>query len=169
MTTDEQFFSFTVKTQFESKRRFDQCGIVMYLDSENWLKASIEYENEAFQHLGSVVTNNGYSDWATTEIDASIKSMWYRLSAERMITALNAPPTAYIFPRCAYVICSMAIKPYVSAYMPAAPRILRLRQFSPTCRLLNANGFHMMASSRIHEDAFHFVVILYTLSCIHEV
>jgi hypothetical protein len=27
----------------------------------------------------------------------------------------------------------------------------------------------MMASSRIHEDAFHFVVILYTLSCIHEV
>ena len=80
MTTDEQFFSFTVKTQFESKCRFDQCGIVMYLDSENWLKASIEYENEAFQHLGSVVTNNGYSDWATTEIDASIKSMWYRLS-----------------------------------------------------------------------------------------
>ena len=52
----------------------------MYLDSENWLKGSIEYENEYFQHLGSVVTNNGYSDWATTEIDASVKSMWYRFS-----------------------------------------------------------------------------------------
>ena len=39
-----------------------------------------EYENDIFQHLGSVVTNNGYSDWATTEIGASIKSMWYRLS-----------------------------------------------------------------------------------------
>lgn len=52
----------------------------MYLDSENWLKGSIEYENEQYQHLGSVVTNNGYSDWATTSIDASIKSMWYRLS-----------------------------------------------------------------------------------------
>ena len=78
--TDEAYFSFTVKTQFQSKHRFDQCGIVMYLDSENWLKASIEYENESFQHLGSVVTNNGYSDWATTEIDASVTSMWYRLS-----------------------------------------------------------------------------------------
>ena len=78
--TDETYFSFTVKTVFDSKRRFDQCGIVMYLDSENWLKASIEYENERFEHLGSVVTNNGYSDWATTEIDADIKSMWYRLS-----------------------------------------------------------------------------------------
>ena len=80
METDEKFFSFVVKTAFESKHRFDQCGIVMYLDSENWLKASIEYENEAFQHLGSVVTNNGYSDWATTEIDAGIRSMWYRFS-----------------------------------------------------------------------------------------
>ena len=80
METDEPFLSFTVTAEFESKRRFDQCGIVMYLDSENWLKASIEYENEAFQHLGSVVTNHGYSDWATTQIPASIKSMWYRLS-----------------------------------------------------------------------------------------
>lgn len=40
----------------------------------------VEYENEDFQHLGSVVTNSGYSDWATTVIDASIKSMWYRFS-----------------------------------------------------------------------------------------
>lgn len=80
MRTEEKFFSFTVKTSFDSKHRFDQCGVVMYLDSENWLKGSIEYENEEFQHLGSVVTNLGYSDWATTEIPASVKSMWYRLS-----------------------------------------------------------------------------------------
>ncbi len=80
LDTEEQYFSFTVKTEFESSHRFDQCGVVLYLDSENWLKGSIEYENEVFQHLGSVVTNEGYSDWATTEIDASVKSMWYRLS-----------------------------------------------------------------------------------------
>ena len=77
MGTDEKFFSFTVKTEFESAHhRFDQCGVVLYLDSENWLKGSIEYENDRFQHLGSVVTNHGWSDWATTEIDASVKSMW---------------------------------------------------------------------------------------------
>ena len=80
METEEKFFSFTVKTAFDSKHRYDQCGIVMYLDSQNWLKASVEFENEAVQHLGSVVTNGGYSDWATTEIDASVKSMWYRFS-----------------------------------------------------------------------------------------
>ncbi len=81
ISTAEKFFSFSVKTEFtESHHRFDQCGVVMYLDSENWLKGSIEYENEEFQHLGSVATNMGYSDWATTAIPAEIKSMWYRFS-----------------------------------------------------------------------------------------
>ena len=81
ISTREKFFSFVVKTNFkESHHRFDQCGVVMYLDSDNWLKGSIEYENEQFQHLGSVATNNGYSDWATTAIPADVKEMWYRLS-----------------------------------------------------------------------------------------
>lgn len=79
--TEEKYFSFVVKTDFaESHHRFDQCGIVMYLDSDNWLKASVEYETDEFQHLGSVVTNRGYSDWATTAISADIKTMWYRFS-----------------------------------------------------------------------------------------
>lgn len=80
MKTDEHYFSFVVKTNFETKHRFDQCGIVMYLDSENWIKASIEYENKDIQRLGTVVTNHGYSDWSSTDIDASIQSMWFRLS-----------------------------------------------------------------------------------------
>jgi len=80
METDEPFFSFTVKTQFNSRQRFDQCGVIIYQDSDNWLKASIEYENDVFQRLGSVVTNYGYSDWATTDISAEIDSMYYRLS-----------------------------------------------------------------------------------------
>lgn len=81
MKTSEPFFSFVVKTEFDgSHHRFDQCGVVVYLDSENWIKGSVEYENDQFQHLGSVVTNHGYSDWATTEIPADVRSMWYRLS-----------------------------------------------------------------------------------------
>lgn len=77
---NEKFFSFIVKTEFNSKNRFDQCGVIIYQNSDNWFKASIEYENDEIQRLGSVVTNNGYSDWATTDISASNKSMYYRLS-----------------------------------------------------------------------------------------
>ena len=81
LTTAEPFFSLVVKTDFSgAHHRFDQCGVVMYLDSENWIKGSVEYENEQFQHLGSVVTNHGWSDWATTEIPADVRHMWYRLS-----------------------------------------------------------------------------------------
>ena len=73
-------FSFSVRTDFDSKKQFDQCGIILYQNSENWIKASIEFENDTIARLGSVVTNHGYSDWSTTDISAETKTMWYRLS-----------------------------------------------------------------------------------------
>jgi hypothetical protein len=105
--TEEPYFTFQVKTEFaDSHHRFDQCGVVLYLDSENWLKASVEYENEKFQHLGSVVTNGGYSDWATTEIDADVKSMWYRLSRRGDDYCLECSPDGDTFHQMR--ICHMA-------------------------------------------------------------
>lgn len=83
MKTNEKYFSFIVKTEFDSKQRFDQCGVIIYQNSDNWIKASIEYENEEYQRLGSVVTNLGYSDWATTDISATKKFMYYRLSRRK--------------------------------------------------------------------------------------
>ncbi len=74
-------FSFSVKTGFsDSHFMYDQCGLLLFLDSENWIKASVEYENKEFSRLGSVVTNLGYSDWATTDIPAHVNEMWFRLS-----------------------------------------------------------------------------------------
>lgn len=51
METEEKYFSFVIKTEFDTKVRYDQSGIVMYLDSENWLKAAMEYENIIFSVL----------------------------------------------------------------------------------------------------------------------
>jgi len=80
LKTAEPSFSFIVKTEFASKKRFDQCGVIVYQNSDNWFKASVEYENGEYQRLGSVVTNNGYSDWATTDIQSNVQTMYYRLS-----------------------------------------------------------------------------------------
>ena len=80
LETSEIEFSFTVKVAYDSKNNFDQAGIALYLDSENWIKASVEYGNETTSFLGAVVTNNGYSDWSTAQIPTSIKSIWFRLS-----------------------------------------------------------------------------------------
>ncbi len=80
LATDEKYFSFVVKTEYDMKVRYDQSGIVMYLNSDNWLKAAMEYENDKIQRLGCVVTNNGYSDWSSVDVDTSVKSMWFRFS-----------------------------------------------------------------------------------------
>ena len=80
MTISDPSFSFSVKTEWQPQKLFDQCGIILYQDADNWFKASIEYENEQFSRLGSVVTNLGFSDWATTDIPSSSAVRYYRLS-----------------------------------------------------------------------------------------
>ncbi len=91
-----QNFTFTVRANFQYRGLFDQCGVIIYLDSENWFKASIEYENERFARLGSVVTNHGYSDWATTDITPP-SSMWYRLSRRGPDFLVESSPTGSNF------------------------------------------------------------------------
>ena len=61
------------------------------------MKASIEYENEEYQRLGSVVTNKGYSDWATHDIHSSIKEMWYRLSRRGSDYYIETSPDGITF------------------------------------------------------------------------
>ncbi|MBK1878966.1 DUF1349 domain-containing protein [Pelagicoccus mobilis] len=72
-------FTFAVKVNIDYRKQFDQCGLIVYLDNENWFKASIEFENDQFSRLGSVVTNTGYSDWATSDIPLP-PEIHYRLS-----------------------------------------------------------------------------------------
>lgn len=60
--------------------KYDQCGLMVRIDQENWIKVSTEFENEKWSRLGSVVTNLGYSDWATQDIASGFKEMGYRIS-----------------------------------------------------------------------------------------
>jgi len=89
-------FSLTVKTSFNYKKQFDQCGLIIYLNSDNWFKASIEFENINLSRLGSVVTNLGYSDWATTDIP-TVSVMWYRLSRRGPDFLIESSPDGLSF------------------------------------------------------------------------
>lgn len=44
-----------------------------------------------------MVTNHGYSDWATTDIGASVKSMWYRLSRRESDYCVECSADGIIF------------------------------------------------------------------------
>ena len=74
-------FSMTVKTDFHPHKQYDQCGLIVRLDSNNWIKASVEYETESHSRLGSVITNQGYSDWATIDVHTKISEMFYRIQS----------------------------------------------------------------------------------------
>ncbi len=73
-------FSLTTQVAFKPQGKYDQCGLVLRLDEDNWIKASTEYISPENSKLGSVVTNLGYSDWATQDISPEVRQLWYRAS-----------------------------------------------------------------------------------------
>jgi regulation of enolase protein 1 (concanavalin A-like superfamily) len=73
-------FSLVTQVEFRPQEKYDQCGLMIRIDKENWIKVSTEYENMEHSRLGSVVTNLGYSDWATQDIPSMQREMWYRIS-----------------------------------------------------------------------------------------
>ncbi|RFA30026.1 hypothetical protein CAI21_07355 [Alkalilimnicola ehrlichii] len=82
LTRKESDFSISVKTTFSPKKQYDQCGLIVRLDHDNWIKTSTEFESGNHSRLGSVVTNSGYSDWATIDINEPVNEMWYRIQSK---------------------------------------------------------------------------------------
>ncbi len=103
-TTDSSFFLSSQKQNLKVNAALISVALYFILDSENWLKASVEYENEEYQRLGSVVTNHGYSDWATTDISASVRTMWYRLSRRESDYCIEYSTDGKSSNKCEYVI-----------------------------------------------------------------
>jgi hypothetical protein len=70
-------FTIRGRFQFNPNAQYDQCGILLRVDENDWFKCSIEYENPSDSRLGSVLTRDGYSDWATQDISSDVKNIWY--------------------------------------------------------------------------------------------
>lgn len=73
-------FCLTTQVEFRPQEKYDQCGLMVRGDRETWIKVSTEYDGGERSRLGSVVTNLGYSDWATQDIPSSHRQMWYRVN-----------------------------------------------------------------------------------------
>ena len=80
LTHQEGDFSLLTQVEFRPRQQYDQCGLMVRVDAENWIKLSTEYEDEQHSRLGSVVTNLGYSDWATQDVASNLRQLWYRIS-----------------------------------------------------------------------------------------
>lgn len=62
-------FVLEVEVEGEPLHQYDQAGLMVRLSELDWLKASVEFEPGEPSRLGCVVTNRGWSDWSTQDID----------------------------------------------------------------------------------------------------
>lgn len=75
-------FQLCTHVSFAPETQYDQCGLMVRADAGHWIKASTEYEDTSLSRLGSVVTNRGYSDWATQDVSSRVRERRYRVSRE---------------------------------------------------------------------------------------
>jgi regulation of enolase protein 1 (concanavalin A-like superfamily) len=59
---------------------YDQAGLMLRLDRENWIKTGVEFTDGAL-HLSTVITR-GSSDWSVTTPTTPIEDFWLRLTAK---------------------------------------------------------------------------------------
>lgn len=72
---------FILETEVECdfKHQYDQAGLMVRVSDQCWIKTSVEYEPDEPNKLGVVVTNNGFSDWSTQDVENSFINFKLRI------------------------------------------------------------------------------------------
>ena len=78
-------FEAKVKVSGEYKTRFDQAGIMLRIDHENYIKAGIEFVDGKY-NLSTVVTHKT-SDWSVITLDKPVPYIW--IKAVRRLDAVE--------------------------------------------------------------------------------
>lgn len=78
-------FEVKVKISGDYKTRFDQSGLMLRIDRENYIKAGIEFVDGKY-NLSTVVTHHT-SDWSIIPLDEPVKFVW--IKAVRRLDAVE--------------------------------------------------------------------------------
>lgn len=84
-TTRGGEFEVKVKISGEYKTRFDQAGLMLRIDKENYIKTGIEFVDGKY-NLSTVVTHTT-SDWSVIELDQPVEYVW--IKAVRRLDAVE--------------------------------------------------------------------------------
>lgn len=74
-------FEAKVKVSGDYKTRFDQAGLMVRIDHENYIKAGIEYVDGRY-NLSTVVTHHT-SDWSVIALDKPVEAIWIKAVRRR--------------------------------------------------------------------------------------
>ena len=73
-------FTVRVTVKIDGKVLYDHSGLMIRVDTDNWLKSCTEYKDSKDIIVGTVVTNFGYSDWSIQEIPiGNLKQVRYEI------------------------------------------------------------------------------------------
>jgi len=78
-------FEVKVRISGEYKVRFDQAGLMIRVDKENYIKTGIEFVDGKY-NLSTVVTHTT-SDWSVIELDEPVEHVW--IKAVRRLDAVE--------------------------------------------------------------------------------
>ncbi|OPC58761.1 DUF1349 domain-containing protein [Elizabethkingia miricola] len=78
-------FEVKVKITGDYKERFDQAGLMLRIDKENYIKTGIEFVDGKY-NISSVVTHKT-SDWSMISLDKSLPYIW--IKAVRRLDAVE--------------------------------------------------------------------------------
>lgn len=78
-------FEAKVKITGNYETTFDQMGLMLRIDHENWIKTGVEFVNGK-QNVSTVVTHKT-SDWSVVELDKAPRSLW--IKAVRRLDAVE--------------------------------------------------------------------------------
>lgn len=99
---------FTVEVRVDGKYRdlYDQAGLMLRVDAENWVKTGIEFF-DGQQHTSAVVTRE-FSDWSVARLDGFPPSLWLRVTrkAEAVEVFTSLDGQHYSLLRLAYLVPS---------------------------------------------------------------
>lgn len=87
-------FVLATTVRFRPVHQYDQAGLMVRLSADCWLKTSVEFEPGGPNRLGAVVTNGGWSDWSTQDLDLAIDTISLRVRREGADYTVEASPGA---------------------------------------------------------------------------
>lgn len=74
-------FEVKLKVSGNYRERFDQAGLMIRIDHENYIKAGIEFVDGKY-NLSTVVTHRT-SDWSVIELDRAVPFIWIKAVRRR--------------------------------------------------------------------------------------
>ena len=89
-------FTATVRVRARFRELYDQAGLMVLIDEQNWVKAGIEL-SDGEPMLSSVLTRDR-SDWATGPFWGDASDFWIRATVDRGVLRIQASADGHRWP-----------------------------------------------------------------------